>query len=264
MSAAPTVAVVTGAARGIGRGVALVLGERGATVYATDRDTRERRHAALPGTAEDTAEQVTARGGRGIPVAVDHSDDDAVADLFARIEYEQDGLDLLVANAFAGNALPFRSAPFWKLPIGHWHNMFDNGVRGHLVAASYAAQLLIRRRGLLIFTGYADNGDGVTAGHLYYDLAMAATRRLARSVAYELQPHAVTALCVSPGFTRTEAILAELGEVPPGTDSVEFTGRVIGALLDDPDVRRHSGLTLTVATLASEYGVTDVADSDTP
>lgn len=260
MSAAHTIALVTGAARGIGRGVAVVLGERGATVYVTDRDSRRAPHVTLRGTVEDTAEQVTARGGHGIPLAIDHSDDDAVADLVARIDREQHGLDVLVANAFAGNALPFRSAPFWKLPVEHWRNMFDNGVRGHLVVTSYAAQLLIRRRGLIVFTGYVDGSTGVTAGHLYYDLAMAATRRLARSVAHELRPYDVTALCLSPGFTRTEAILAELDAVPPGTDSVELPGRVVSALLDDPDVARHSGLTLTVAALASDYSVADIDD----
>jgi len=260
MLAVHTIALVTGAARGIGRGVALTLGERGATVYVTDRDTRQAPHPTLPGTVEDTAEQVTDRGGHGISVAVDHSNDGAVADLVAQIDREHNGLDVLVANAFAGNALPFRSAPFWELPVEHWRNMFDNGVRGHLVVASYAAPLLIARNGLIVFTGYADTDEGVTAGHLYYDLAMAATRRLASSVAHELQPYDVTALCLSPGFTRTEAILAELDDVPSGTDSVELPGRVVGALLDDPDVARHAGRTLAVAALASDYGVTDIDD----
>lgn len=253
-----TVAVVTGAARGVGRGIALVLGELGATVYLTDRDTRARPHPSLPGTVEDTADQVDGRGGCAIPIAVDHTDDDAVAALFDRVAREHGGMDLLVANAFAGNALPFYGAPFWTLPIDHWRNMFDSGVRGHLVACWHAAPLLIERRGLIVVTGYLDPDADVLAGHLFYDLAMAATRRLTHDVAHDLRPYGVTAICLAPGFTRTEAILAQLDEVPPGTDSIEYPGRAVAALLGDPDVARHTGRTRTVAELAREYGFTDV------
>jgi dehydrogenase/reductase SDR family protein 1 len=255
----PRVAVVTGAARGIGRGIALVLGEAGTTVYVTDRETRARKHSELPGTVEDTAEQVTSRGGEGVPVGVDHTDDEAVAALFERVRDERGGLDLLVANAFDGNALPFHPAPFWELPIAHWHNMFDNGVRTHLVAARHAAPMMLARGGgLIVLTGYTDPDAEVIAGHLYYDLAMHATSRLARSLAHELGPYGVTALAVSPGFTRTEAILAAIGDaLPPGTDSVEYVGRAVRALFEDPDVARHAGATIPVASLAAEYGFTD-------
>jgi NAD(P)-dependent dehydrogenase (short-subunit alcohol dehydrogenase family) len=253
-----TVAVVTGAARGIGRGIALVLGEAGATVYVTDRETRERRHSALPGTVEDTAEQVSARGGKGIAVAVDHADDDAVAALFARVRDEHGGLDLLVANAFNGNALPFQGGPFWTLPLEHWRNMVDIGVRSHLVTAWYAAPLLIERRGLAVLTGYTQPDAEVLADHLFYDLAMTAVSRLARTMAHDLRPHGVTALAISPGFTRTEAIIAALGDqLPPDTDSVEFPGRAVRALVEDPGVARHAGRTIPVAELAATYGFTD-------
>lgn len=253
------VAVVTGAARGVGRGIALALAETGATIYVTDRESRGRRYFDLPGTVEDTAEQVDARGGRGIGVVVDHSDDAAVAALFDRVRAERGGLDLLVANAFNGNALPFRGGPFWTLALENWLNMIDMGVRSHLVAAWHAAPLLIERRGLLVLTGYSDPDSEVIAGHAFYDLAMTAVSRLARSFAHDLGPHGVTALAVSPGFTRTEAILAEIGDqLPPGTDSVEFPGRAVRALFGDPDVSRHAGRTLPVAELASEYGFTDI------
>lgn len=256
-----TVAVVTGAARGIGRGVALVLGEAGATVYITDRETRGRRHSQLPGTVEDTADQVTGRGGHGIPVAVDHTDDQAVASLFERVGREHGGLDLLVANAFDGNALPFTGGPFWTLPLEHWRNMIDSGVRSHLVAAWHAAPLLIQRRGLVVLTGYTDPGGEVIAGHLVYDLAMNATSRLARSLAHDLRPHGVTALAISPGFTRTEAVVAALGDrLPQGTDSVELPGRAVRALLEDPEVAGHAGRTIPVAELAQRYGFGDVDD----
>jgi dehydrogenase/reductase SDR family member 1 len=253
-----TVAVVTGAARGIGRGIAIVLGEAGATVYVTDRESRDRRFSELPGTVEDTAEQLTARSGRGIAVPMDHTDDSAVAALFDRVRTDHGGLDLLVANAFDGNALPFRGGPYWTLPLEHWTNMVDAGVRGHLVAAWYAAPLLIARRGLLVLTGYTDPGAEVIAGHAFYDLAMTAVSRLARTLAHDLRPHGVTALAISPGFTRTEAIVAALGNaLPPGTDSVELPGRAVRALLEDPNVARFTGQTIPVAELSAQYGFLD-------
>lgn len=256
------VAVVTGAARGVGRGIALVLGEVGMTVYVTDRESRTRRHSNLPGTVEDTAEQVTERGGRGVGLVVDHTDDAAVEDLFDRVRDEQGGLDLLVANAFNGNALPFAGGPFWTLPLEHWRNMFDAGVRTHLEAAWYAAPLLTRRRGLVVLTGYTDPGAEVIAGHVFYDLAMHAVSRLAHGLAHDFGPEGVTALAISPGFTRTEAILDALGDqIPPGTDSVEFPGRAVRALLDDPDVARHAGRTIPVAALSEEYGFGDVSEA---
>nr|BFE77481.1 hypothetical protein GCM10020093_000820 [Planobispora longispora] len=175
-----------------------MLGEAGATVYVTDRESRDRRHSALPGTVEDTAEQLEERGGRGIPVRVDHTDDRAVEALFARVRDEHGGLDLLVANAFDGNALPFAGGPFWTLPLDHWRNMIDAGVRSHLVSAWHAAPLLIERKGMVVLTGYADPSAEVIAGHLFYDLAMTCVSRLARSLAHDLRPHGVTALAVSP------------------------------------------------------------------
>ncbi|MQA11556.1 MAG: SDR family oxidoreductase [Pseudonocardiaceae bacterium] len=259
------VAVVTGAARGIGRGIALVLGEAGATVYVTDRESREHKHSALPGTVEDTAEVVDRRGGKGVPLVVDHTDDDAVADLFERVRAEHGGLDLLVGNAFDGNALPFRGGPFWDLPLEHWRNMMESGVRAHLVAARFAAPLLIARgAGLIVLTGYTAPDEEVIAGNLYYDLAMSATSRLVRSLAYDLRPHGVSALAISPGFTRTEAIRAEIDEFPPGTDSVEFPGRAVRALFDDPEVARHAGRTIPVAELADQYGFTDLPPDADP
>ena len=252
------VAVVTGAARGVGRGIARMLGEAGATVYVTDRESRAQRFSELPGTVEETAEQVTELGGHGVPVRVDHADDTAVEALFQRVRDEHGGLDVLVANACNGNALPFQGGPFWTLPLEHWHNMIDIGVRSHLVAAWYAAPLLIERRGLAVLTGYADEDSPVIAGHAFYDLAMASVSRLARTLAHDLRPHGVTALVVSPGFTRTEAILAAIGEaLPPGTDSIDFPGRAVCALVEDPDVARHAGRTLSVSALAEEYGFTD-------
>jgi NAD(P)-dependent dehydrogenase (short-subunit alcohol dehydrogenase family) len=228
-------------------------------VYVADRESRAHHHSELPGTVEDTAEQVDQRGGVGIPVPVDVTDDDAIAALFKRVRSEHGGLDLLVANAFDGNALPFTSGPFWTLPWQHWHNMIDAGVRGHALTAWHAAPLLIERQGLAVLTGYSHHGDDVLADHAFYDLAMTAISRLAHSLAHDLRPHGVTALALSPGVTRTEAITAALGNVvPPGTDSIEFPGRAVRALLEDPQVARHAGRTVLVADLAAEYGFSDI------
>jgi NAD(P)-dependent dehydrogenase (short-subunit alcohol dehydrogenase family) len=251
------VAVVTGAARGIGRGIALVLAETGATVYVTDIESRHHKISPLPGTVEDTAEQVEQRGGIGIPIPLDHTDDNAVAQFFERIRREHGGLDLLVANAFNGNAISFQSGPFWTLPLANWRNMMDNGLRNHLVAAWHAAPLLIERKGLLVLTGYASPDEGIM-GNLFYDLAMNGISRLTRSLNQDLHKHGVTSLAISPGFTRTEAIMAAMGERPPGSDSVEFPGRAVLALLEDPDVKRHGGRTIPVSELAQEYGFRDI------
>lgn len=261
-----SVAVVTGAARGIGRGIALVLGGAGATVYVVDVESRDHKTSELPGTVEDTAEQLSARGGRGVAVAADHADATAMAMLFDRVGAEHGALDLLVGNAFDGNALPFGPAPFWELSPEHWHNMMDQGVRGHLLAATYAAPLLMARgRALVVLTGYAEPDAEVIAGHLYYDLAMTATSRLAHGIAHELGPHGVTALTISPGFTHTEAIADALeGQIPPGLDSVEYVGRAVRALCEDPDVSRHAGRTLQVGDVAVEYGFRDVGEPSEP
>jgi NAD(P)-dependent dehydrogenase (short-subunit alcohol dehydrogenase family) len=135
--------------------------------------------------------------------------------------------------------------------------MIDIGVRSHLVTAFYAAPLLIARRGLAVLTGYTDPKAEIL-GNLFYDLAMSGVNRLARSLAHDLGPHGVTALAISPGFTRTEAIIAAIGEKPPGSDSVEFSGRAVRALFEDSNVKRHAGRTIPVADLAKEYGFNDI------
>lgn len=124
--------------------------------------------------------------------------------------------------------------------------------------------MITRGHGLVVLTGYSHPDAEVIADHLYYDLAMTATSRLARGLAHDLRPHGVTALAISPGFTRTEAIVAALGsDLIPGTDSVEFVGRAVRALYGDPRVARHAGRTIPVADLAAEYGFGDVAPTST-
>jgi NAD(P)-dependent dehydrogenase (short-subunit alcohol dehydrogenase family) len=259
------VAVVTGASRGVGRGVAAVLGACGATVYVTGRTTRAGGAGAGPGTVEDAAEAVTAAGGRGIAAPTDHTDDAQVAALFERATSEQDGaLDLLVANAwggYEGHGADFAD-PFWVQPLWRWDAMFTAGLRAQFTAARAAAPAMIARgRGLIVATG----GTDIPAhylGNVPYDVVKAATSRLVAALGHELRPHGVAAVGVYPGFTCTEAVVAAFAaqgaEPPPETHSPEFVGRVVAALLADPHAPEHSGTGAQAAVHARRYGVTDV------
>ena len=275
------VAVVTGASRGAGRGIAQELGAAGATVYVTGRSTRARpadsygqllalsELAALPGTIDDTAEEVTQLGGRGIAVACDHTKEDEVAALFARVEREQGRLDLLVNNAWGGHEsfTGVFEAPFWEHPLANWDSMFDRGVRNHLVASRCAAPgMVARKQGLIVTTTFWDRGHYLR-GNLFYDLAKASMTRLAFGIAQELQPHGVASVAVSPGWMRTEFVLAghktdeaHWQERPAlaRTESPRYLGRAVAALAGDARVLEKSGEVLRVADLAREYGFTDI------
>ncbi|MBX3159020.1 MAG: SDR family oxidoreductase [Deltaproteobacteria bacterium] len=283
MKLADRIAVVTGASRGAGRGVAVELGAAGATVYVTGRSTRgtgappaygrfleHAGMAAMPGTIDDTADAVTAAGGRGIAVPCDHSDPEQVGALFARVEREHGRLDVLVNNAWGGHesfTVDTLSTPFWEQPLSHWDAMFDRGVRNHLLACRAAAPLLVRqRRGLIAATTFWDRGRYLQ-GNLYYDVAKAALNRIAFGVAEELRPHGVTSLALSPGWMRTELILAAFKtdedhwrDVPPlaRTESPRYLGRAVVALAADPAILAKSGGVYAVGDLAVEYGFTDI------
>jgi len=258
------IAVVTGASRGAGRAIALVLGAAGATVYVTGRSTRGAATTEnLPGTVEDTAEAVTARGGAGIPVRVDHTMDADVEALFRRVQDEHGRLDLLVNNAWGGyeryDVATF-DAPFWQQPLRHWEGMFSAGVRAHLVAARFAAPLMVERRAGLIVSTVAWAFDAYL-GNLFYDVAKAAIIRMALGMAHELRPHGVAAVALAPGFMRTERVMAAHAQQPfdlSPTESPEYLGRAVAALAADPDILMRSGQLLTVGDLAREYGFTDI------
>jgi NAD(P)-dependent dehydrogenase (short-subunit alcohol dehydrogenase family) len=261
------VAVVTGASRGVGRGVALALGDCGAVVYVTGRTTRAsaRPGDGGPGSVDDTADEVTARGGRGVAAPTDHTDDDAVAALFERVAAEQEGrLDLLVANAwggYEGHDAGF-TGPFWEQPLSRWDVMFTAGLRAQFTAARAAAPAMVARgTGLMVVTG----GWAATThylGNVPYDVVKAASSRLVAALGHELRPHGVAAVGVYPGFTRTEAVVAayaaEGAEPPPETHSPEFVGRAVAGVLDDPDRMALSGTGAQAAVHARRYGVTDV------
>ncbi len=263
------VAVVTGASRGAGLAIARVLGEAGATVYVTGRSTRAgSRTESLPGTVEEAAEEVSARGGRGIGVRVDHTVDADVEALFARVEAEQGRLDVLVNNAWGGyeryHDAPF-DAPCWEQPFAQrWDAMYTAGVRAHLVASSLAAPRMFRRGeqeppGLVVSTVAWAFGDYM--GNLFYDVAKAALIRMAFGLAHELKPHRVAAVALAPGFMRTERVMSAYAREPfdlGATESPEYLGRAVASLAADPGVLARSGQLLTVGELAREYGFTDV------
>lgn len=259
------VAVVTGASRGIGRGIALVLGQAGATVYVTGR-TASAGAAPLPGSIVETAREVSGRGGRGIAVAVDHGRDDEVAALFERVRDEQGRLDVLVNNAFALPDDLTQPLPFWEKPLSNWA-MVDVGVRSNFVAARHAARLMVPRRSGLIVATSGYTGVAYTYGVLF-GMCKSAVDRMARDMAVELQPHGVTSLSLWLGLTLTEragqalarnpAMKAATVTDPAAGSSVEFPGRVIVALAQDPDLPARTGGTFIAAELAREYGVTDL------
>ncbi len=275
------VAVVTGASRGAGRGMAIELGAAGATVYVTGRSTREQPATsygrllalsgldALPGSIDETADDVTRRGGQGIAVRCDHTQEDEVARLFAQVKREQGRLDLLVNNAWGGHETfdGVFEAPFWEHPLASWDSMFDRGVRNHLLASRFAAPAMVaQQRGLIVITSFWDQGKYLR-GNLFYDLAKSAMNRLAFGMAQELRPHGVASLAVSPGWMRTEFVLAghktdeaHWQERPAlaRTESPRYLGRAVAALAGDARVLEKSGGVHRVADLAREYGFADV------
>lgn len=275
------IAVVTGASRGAGRGIAHELGAAGATVYVTGRTTARAAPATYgkllelskltepPGTIDETAALVTAAGGEGIAVRCDHTREEEVRGVFERVQRERGRLDLLVNNAWgAHETLDGRfEAPFWEHTLEHWGSMFDRGVRNHILSSRFAAPLMIaRRRGLIATTTFWDR-DRYLRGNLFYDLAKASMNRLAFALAEELRPHGVASVAVSPGWMRTELVLAchqateETWREKPElarTESPRYLGRAVAALAGDASVLERSGQVLRVADLAQHYGFTDV------
>jgi dehydrogenase/reductase SDR family member 1 len=259
------IALVTGASRGVGKGVALGLGEAGATVYITGR-TEQEGVAAVPlaGTIHRTAAEVTQLGGTGIAVRCDHRDDAAVQALFARIARDHGRLDLLVNNVWGGyehfnDGTEFwKETGFWTAPLARWDAMFQAGVRAHYVASALAAPLMVAQQsGLIVnisFSAAAKDDAGVA-----YGVAKAASDRMAACMAHELRPHRVAAVALYPGLVRTEAVLAAGDHFDlSNSESPQFIGRAVAALAADAQIMRKSGQVLVAAALAREYGFTDV------
>jgi NAD(P)-dependent dehydrogenase (short-subunit alcohol dehydrogenase family) len=251
------VALVTGASRGGGKGIALVLGEEGATVYVTGRSVRgEPTTLDRPGTIDETAEELTARGGVGIPVRCDHTDDGQVEALFDRIRSEQGRLDLLVNNAWSGYEIsPSGDISFWEIEWRHWDLMFGGGLRAAAFASRLAAPLMIEAgSGLIVnITWVLDRPHG----HAWYEVVKNATNKMTEQMADDLRPFGIACIAVSPGFMRLER-MDLTAELAAKAESAEFPGRAIAALATDPDIMSKSGGLFITPQLAREYGFTDI------
>lgn len=240
------VALVTGASRGVGRGVALALAGAGASVYATGRTIRR---ADLPPS-------ITA-------VPCDHCDDSAVEQVFARVQEETGRLDVLVNSAWGGyermvdNGQFTWPAPFWEQPLWRWEAMMTSGVRAAFVASQYAARMMLPRRdGLIVHVSMWAAQKYL--GNVPYGVSKAATDKMAADMAHELREYWVTVLSLYPGLVRTEAVLAARVFDLSNSESPEFIGRAVAALLADPQRLRHTGSVRVAAALAEEYAFTDI------
>ncbi|WP_017473100.1 SDR family oxidoreductase [Amphibacillus jilinensis] len=269
------VAVVAGATRGAGRGIAVMLGEAGATVYVTGRSTRGNLSSMRrPETIEETAEMVTSQGGIGIPIRVDHTVEEDVKTLFERVEKEQDGcLDLLVNDVWGGDPLTEWGKPFWEHSLQNGLLMQKRAVHSHILTSHYGIQLMVaRKQGLVI--EITDGVDYNYRGNMYYSLAKISAIHLAESMARDLRPHHVSAVALTPGFLRSEAMLDHFGvteenwkdgaEVDPhfiASETPFYIGRAVAALAADPNVERKSGRSLSTWGLSTEYGFTDIDGS---
>jgi dehydrogenase/reductase SDR family protein 1 len=240
------VALVTGATRGVGKGVARGLAAAGFSVYATGRSAG--RSDLGPGI---------------VAIACDSTDDGAMAQVFKRIGSERGRLDVLVNSAWGGYEQMVEDgkftwpAPFWQQPLWRWDAMVTVGVRGALVASQHAARLMVpARQGLIVHLSSWAAQKYI--GNVLYGVAKAATDKLAADMAHELKPHGVTVVSMYPGLVRTEAVLGAGVFDLSNSESPEFIGRTVAALSADPDVLRRTGKVVVAAALAREYGFTDV------
>jgi dehydrogenase/reductase SDR family protein 1 len=254
------IALVSGASRGVGRGIAEGLAEANATVYVTGRSESDAEPPAH-GTIQGTARRAEALGGRAIPVAVDHADDDAVAALFRRIEAEAGRLDLVVNNAYRIPDPPAWRGAFWEHPISIWDDQCGVGLRGCYVTSAFAARLMVAQGSGLI-VNISSRGGLEYLFSTAYGVSKAGVDRMARDMALELRTHGVAALSVAPRAVRTElmrdAVARGAVEIDPATlQSPRYIGRCIAALAMDPDIMEKSGGRFRVEDLAEEYRFTD-------
>ena len=265
------VALVTGASRGIGKGVAQALGKAGATVYVTGRtENLSDATVPLPGTIHETAALVTQAGGLGIAVRCDHSDDAQVRAMFDRIQTDQGRLDLLVNNAWTGYQAKQKSkksgfhTSFWKLPPTFWDTMFMVGVRSNYVASVYAAAMMVNQQSGLIVHLTATAGKKYSE-NVAYGVSKATVNRMAADMAHELQPFQVTVVGLCPFIVATEMLMSgrKSQTIEKWMESPLFVGWAVVALASDPQISTKTGKVYHTRALAREYGFTD-ADGHQP
>lgn len=278
-SLAGKVCIVTGASRGIGKGIALQLGTAGATVYITGRTLKKKDDDPVGGSLEETADEVKARGGKCIPIQCDHSKDEDIKNLFDRVSQEQNGqLDVLVNNAYSGVQILAENfgTPFWELDADFWDEINNVGLRNHYICGVFAARLMVpRKQGLIINVSSA--GGLSYLFNVAYGIGKEACDRMAVDCAKELRKHNVAFVSLWPGVVQTEMInhflksktyennrevilmkkAIENGETP------EYTGICVARLAADPDIMKKTGRILIAADLGREYGFTDVTGQQT-
>ena len=259
------VAVVTGASRGVGKGIALGLGEAGATVYVTGRTVRNKSDAGkLGGTVNMTADEVTAMGGKGIGIQCDHSDDAQVEAVFEQIVGESRKIDILVNNAWAGYENMREGhrftyfKPFWEQPFWRWDAMFVSGVRAAYTASALAARTMTKKKsGLIVNISFWS--AQVYMSNTQYGASKAAVDKMSEYMAHELRKYNVAVVSLYPGLVRTESVMKNAKHFDmSNSESPQFIGRVVAALAADPDIMKKSGKVLVAAQEAIEYGVRDI------
>src|SRR5687768_314388 len=271
------VALVAGATRGAGRGIAVQLGAAGATVYVTGRTSgSERSEMNRPETIEETAALVDKAGGRGIPVRVDHLVSDEVQALVQRIEREQGALHILVNDIWGATRMEWNKS-VWESSLDYGLRTLRLAVDTHAITSHFAIPLLIKTPGGLVVE-VTDGTDEYNASHyrvsFFYDLAKAAVNRMAFALAHELRPHGATAVSLTPGWLRSEAMLEAYGVCEENwrdatarqphfaiSETPHFVGRAVAALAQDPEMSRWNGQSLSSGQLAKIYGFTDLDGS---
>jgi NAD(P)-dependent dehydrogenase (short-subunit alcohol dehydrogenase family) len=274
------IALVAGATRGAGRGIAVALGEQGATVYCSGRSTRGSLASGpeRPETIDDTAELVTAAGGRGIAVRCDHTVNEQVRSIIDRIRDEHGRLDILVNDVWGGDALTEFGKTFWQVSLEKGKRLLDQAIWSHILTSHHAAPLMFDRgdRGTGLIVEITDGDFYGYRGNIFYDLVKSTVIRLAFIQARELRKQDVAAIAVTPGFLRSEFMLDHLGVTADTwrdaakqdphfieSESPTYVGRAVAALASDPNVKKKSGKVFASWTLAHEYGFTD-ADGSRP
>jgi NAD(P)-dependent dehydrogenase (short-subunit alcohol dehydrogenase family) len=276
-SLAGKVALVAGGTRAAGRGIAVELGAAGATVYVTGRTTRtQQSEMKRPETIEETAELVDAAGGQGIPIRVDHLVPEQVSALVDRIRRDQGGLHILVNDIWGATTMEWDKT-VWESSLDIGLRTLRLGIDTHAITSHFALPLLIQTSGGLVVEvndGTTEYNDATYRVSFFYDLVKSAVLRMAFALGHELEPHGCTAVSITPGWLRSEAMLDAYGvteenwrdatKVSPHfaiSESPRFVGRAVAALAQDPDVARWNGQSLSSGQLAQIYGFTDVDGS---